>query len=151
MIRVNKGYGYLFGLLLSFIIYLVGQGIFFINTIRSGAVICDVSTRRGGSIRYGGTMYMYYACFITKDGQAMKIRIGSNLPYEPEDSVGVIYKRNNPSNARVDSFKSAWLVPGLYYLVPWAIIMALVTGIYAGTKYVVISWKPFKIWLSNRN
>lgn len=149
MIKITKGYAYLLGWLISFLIYLIGQAFFFINTVKAKGFICDVSTRRSSGTRYGGRVYIFYGCFVTPTGEEIKVKLGSNLSYEMGDSIGIIYKKHHPSVARADSFKSLWLVPGLYYLIPWAIIMALLTGAYYGTKYIVIAKKPWKVWLSN--
>jgi len=148
-IAISKPAGYLAGLLLTLLIYFIGQGIFFFNAQKTKASICDTYERRGVSSRYPGRMTVFYICFITKDGKEVKVRAGTNLSYNVEDSVDIYYKKNHPSIARVKSFKTLWLVPSLYYLIPFALIFAFITGIYAGTSYVMLSLRPFKIWLSS--
>jgi Protein of unknown function (DUF3592) len=144
VIKINKLYGYLIGLVLTLIIYFIGQLIFFINTDSVQGQICDITTKTSGS-RYRGRVEIYYACFTTNENINVKFRVGSNLQYDYGDTVKVIYKKNNPHTARLSGFTELWAMPVLYYLIPFALIMAAVKAIYYGNRYVVINKKPFRM------
>lgn len=143
MIRVNKKNSYISGTLLVMVMYFTGQLIFFINTEKKDGYVCDI---KGYTGRYGAEVF--YLCFTTSKGEAVKKRIGSNLKYKAGESVPVIYKTNHPRMARLNDFRSLWVIPSLYYLVPLGFIMAFITGIFYGHRYISISIKPFKVWLS---
>ena len=141
MIKISKPYGYLIGVLLTFFIYFISQLFFFINTEKAEGEICNVRSSR----RYD----YFYVCFTTKDNREIKMYAGTNFKYEHCDLVGVIYKRNNPTKARLNQFSALWLMPCWPYIILWGLIMAFITGIYYGSRYVIISRKPhFSIKLS---
>ncbi|HEY6505903.1 MAG TPA: DUF3592 domain-containing protein [Chitinophagaceae bacterium] len=144
MIKINKAIGYLAGLILVFLIYLVGQLFFFFNTARVSGHICDI-TSKSGSFRHPGRVEIFYACFTTKENKNITFRAGSNLDYGLDDTVQVLYKKNNPHRARIDHFSELWVVPAFIYIIPFALVMGIVTAIYAGRRYVIINKKPFKI------
>ncbi len=149
MIKISKPYGYLTGLLLTLIIYFIGQLFFFINAEKATGNICQIRTSRG-SLRYRGTSEIFYVCFTTKDNLQVKARGGSNFEYVDGEQVELYYKKNNPGHIRFNDFSALWLVPGWPYFILWGIIMAFVTGLYYKTRYVVISRKPhFSIKLIN--
>jgi hypothetical protein len=147
MIRINKGTGYLLGIFLTFLIYLIGQAIFFIHTKKASGTICDTTGGSIGMVRERTSFF--YACFTSYDGYDVKISAGSNLGLHIDDSITIIYKINNPLHARLNTFKTLWLIPMIIYVIPFAFIMALITGAYYGTKYIIISRKPWKIYFSN--
>jgi hypothetical protein len=147
MIRINKGAGYLVGIFLTFLIYLIGQLFFFINTKKADGIICDI-TVLNGEIRTSKPHY--FVCFSTADGHSAKADIGvENYLLHIPDPVSIVYKTNDLSDARINTFKNLWMVPAIYYIIPLAVALALVTGIYYGTKYIIISRRPWKIYLSN--
>lgn len=126
------------------IIYLIGQSIFFINTERTKGQVCDI-TEKSGSDRYPGKIEIFYACFEIKDSTTVRFKAGKNLGLNFGDTVNIIYKRNNPVHARLTGFLELWVLPGVWYLFPFAVIMGLVTAMYYGNRYVVINKKPFKL------
>jgi hypothetical protein len=146
MIRIKKGPCYLIGIFLTFLIYLIGQLFFFINTRTSVATICDISY---GTAEHRTNSAHYFACFITSDGQQIKADVGPIISFSFQDTVGIVYKVNDPLHVRLKTFKTLWLQPAIFYLWPFAFILAMITGIYYGTKYVIVSRKPWKIYLSN--
>lgn len=145
-IRIRKGYAYLLGFALTLLLYLVGQAIFFINTAKTKGTICDARYER--LWKYGEDR-IYYVCFITKNWQHIETKAGSNLNYYPNTPVELVYKVNNPTHIRLTDFTSLWAIPALPYIIPLAIIMALIIGFYYKTKYMVIVKKPFKVSFSN--
>jgi hypothetical protein len=148
VIKINKALGYLVGLILVFVIYLIGQFFFLINTVSATGQICDI-TSKSGSLRRPGRVEFFYACFTTKENTTVKIRAGSNLGYEFGDTITLIYKKNNPYQARINNFYELWVEPCFFYLLPFALIMAIITAAYYESKYVVISRNPFKIWIES--
>lgn len=149
MIKISKPYGYLIGLLLTLLIYFIGQLFFFINTEKTTGKICEIRGVSRGA-RYSGRYEFFYVCFTTKDNIEVKAGVGSNFKYDYGDLVGIIYKRNKPTKARVNEFSALWLMHSFSYVILWGLIMAFITGIYYGTTHVVISLKPrFTIKLIN--
>lgn len=146
VIKIGKAKAYLLGLLLSFLIYFIGQGIFFINTAKAKGEICDAQYERFG--KYGEER-IYYVCFNTSNWDNIKTKAGSNLHYYPNDPVNLYYKINNPYHIRLNNFTSLWAVPALPYAIPFVILMALISGFYYDSKYMVISKKPVKVEFSN--
>ena len=144
MIKINKGTAYLIGCFVTLLLYFAGQGLFFLNTSKTTGHICDITMGHG---RRGYDAY--YVCFTTKKGQQIKFMAGSYLPYDMDSTVAVIYSNTNPKKARLNTFKTLWLVPAIIYVIPFMLIMAVLTGVYYGTKYVIISRNPWKIYLSN--
>jgi len=145
-IKIGKAKAYFLGLALSLLIYFIGQGIFFINTAKAKGEICDAQYEKFG--KYGEER-IYYVCFMTKSWDNIKTKAGSNLHYYPNDPVTLFYKRNNPYNIRLNNFTSLWAVPALPYAIPFVIIMALISGFYYDSKYMVISKKPLKLSFGN--
>lgn len=146
MIRIKKGVAYLIGIFLTFLIYLTGQLFFFLNTKTATATICDISYGTGGDITRTAH---YFACFVTADEQPVRADVGPIISFNYQDTVGIVYKVNDPAHTRLKTFKTLWLQPAIVYLWPFAFILAMITGIYYGTKYVIISRKPWKVYLSN--
>jgi hypothetical protein len=139
VIRINKPYGYLIGLGLTLLIYFISQLAFFINTSTVKGYICDITTTRK-------RIEIYYACFDAGANEVIKFRAGSNLDYGYEEKVAVIYKKNNPHNARINSFTELWIFPGLYsFFIPFVLIMAGITGLFYGRTFIIINKKPFRI------
>ena len=146
MIKINKAVGYLLGLLLTLVIYFLGQLLFFINTEKVNGKICEIrqSVRSG---RYGGRYDFFYVCFTTKENIQVKVNAGSNFKYDYGEIVPLIYKKGNPSKIRINEFSALWLMHCWPYVIVFAIIMAFVTGIWYETKYVVIYRNPYSIKL----
>lgn len=150
MIKINKAYGYLIGTLFTLFVCIIGQLFFFINTEKTTGFICDIK-ERGGSRRYYSTYDLFYVCFATKDNISVKAEIGSNFKFKRGEPVVIIYKKNNPSNARVNQFSPLWLVHSWPYIILWGLVMALITGLFYGTRWIAISWNPrFRVQLKNR-
>jgi hypothetical protein len=145
-IKIRKAYAYLLGLAITFLMYFIGQGIFFINTAKAKGTICDAQYERIG--RYQKER-IFYVCFITKNWEHIETKAGSNLHYYPNDPVDLFYKVNNPTHIRLTDFTSLWAIPALPYAIPFVIIMALISGFYYKTKYIVISRRPLKVRFSN--
>jgi hypothetical protein len=141
MIKISKPYGYLIGLLLTLLIYFIGQLFFFINTEKTEGRICE-TRMSGGSMRYPGRSEIFYVCFTTKNNVQVKAKGGSNFEYAIGEQVELYYKKSNPRHIRFNNFSALWLVPAWPYVILWGIIMAFVTGLYYKTRYVIISVKP---------
>ena len=109
MIKINKAGRYLIGLLLTLIIYLVGQLFFFINTEKTEGKICKIIESRT-SRRYGGRYEFFYVCFSTKDDKEVMANGGSNFKYDYGDIVTLFYKKDNPKNIRLKEFSALWLM-----------------------------------------
>ncbi|MBC7946375.1 MAG: hypothetical protein H7Y42_00735 [Chitinophagaceae bacterium] len=146
LFKINQGGGYLAGLLITIQIFLLGQLFFAIGTSSAVGRICDI-TEKTSVGRYRGRVEIYFACFTTTDGSQIRLRVGSNLGYELEDKVSVIYKKNNPTKARLDRFSEFWLIPSFPYIIVLAIIMGLVKALYVKKKYLVIETKPVRMYM----
>ena len=148
MIKINKTVGYLLGLLLTLIIYFIGQLLFFINTEKVTGKICEIrqSVRAG---RYGGRYEFFYVCFTTKENIQIKANAGSNFKYDYGDTVTLFYKKGNPSKIRINEFSAFWLMHIWPFVILFGVILAGVTATWYGTKYVVISRNPYSIKLRN--
>ena len=148
MVKINKAVGYLLGLLLTLIIYFIGQLLFFINAEKVTGKICEIRQLvRAG--RYGGRYEFFYVCFTTKENMPNKANAGSNFKYDYGDTVTLFYKTGNPSKVRINEFSALWLMHIWPYVILFGVIMAAVTATWYGTKYAVISRNPCSIKLRN--
>jgi len=132
------------GFILFASIYLAGQWLFFLKTERVRAVICNINERRGTN-RYPGAVEIYYACFITKKGEEIFLEVGSNLGYGFGDSVTVVYKKTHPLKARLAGFRGEWAKPIIPFLIPFCIIMAVITAAWYERRYNKFYFRPFRI------
>jgi hypothetical protein len=148
MIKINKAGGYLIGLIVTLIIYFMGQLFYFINTEKTAGKICEIRQSRTSG-RYPGRYEFFYVCFITKNNIEVKAKAGSNFKYDYGDAVTVIYKKGNPGKLRINGFSALWLMHCWPYVILFGFIMAAITATYYGTKYVVITRRPFSIKLKN--
>ena len=144
MIRLNRWKAYGLGFVLAGLIYLTAQGIFFAGTSKANGSICLI---RDGSTRI---YYEYfYACFTASDHKTYRVKVGTNMMQDQDAQVGIIYKTNNPSVARMDDTRALWVIPSFPYIIVLGIIMALLTGAFYGSRYMFIQWKPFRLWMEN--
>ena len=144
MIRLNRWEAYGLGIVLAGLIYLIAQGIFFAGTSKANGSIC--------MIKRGAARYYYenfYVCFTASDKKTYRVKAGSNMQFDQDTPVKVIYKTNNPSIARIADTRALWVIPSFPYIIVWGIIMALLTGAFYGSRYMFISWKPFRLWMDN--
>jgi hypothetical protein len=123
MIKISKPAAYLIGLLLTLIIYFIGQLFFFINTEKTTGNICEIKMS-GRSLRYSGSTEIFYVCYITKDSLQVKAKGGSNFEFAFGEQAEFYYKKNNPSQIRFNDFSALWLVPAWPYFILWGILMA---------------------------
>jgi hypothetical protein len=148
MIKINKAGGYLIGLLLALTIYFIGQLLFFVNSEKAVAKICDIQEIRTPG-RIVTSYDLFYVCFVTKDNLEIKANAGSNFRYVYGEQVTLRYRKANPTKIRIDEFSAMWLIHCWPYVIVLGFIMAAVTAAWYGTKYVVIYRNPFGIKLEN--
>jgi hypothetical protein len=144
MIKINKPVGFLLGFLFTLFTYFVSQLFFFIGTEKVKGVIyySEVSPRRGRYERF-------YMTFNTTKGETVITKAGTNYDFNSGDSVNIRYKKNDPRRARMTDFSTMWLKNVYYYVILWGLIMAALMGAYAGSKYIIITKKPFSVKTSS--
>ncbi len=147
VIKIRQWQAHLLGIFLLLVIFLLDQGIYLINSETATGRVCQVSDKRGYR-KYGRSEH-FYICFTPAGQEEVKVYAGSNLSYSTDDTVEMIFKINNPRKARINTFQGFWLSHAVYYLIPFGILLAIITGIFYRSRFLVIDLSARTIKMSN--
>ncbi|WP_084680299.1 DUF3592 domain-containing protein [Chryseobacterium luteum] len=84
-------------------------------TVISYRTTTDTETKKNGNKRTTKKITYYYPTFEFKDAQNRLTQVESNVghgnskPYSVGDQVEIVYSKENPQNARINSFLNQWL------------------------------------------
>jgi hypothetical protein len=136
MISFRRTTVFFFGLIIILLLCYSWRINFYLRgKITSGTVL----TTTYSNIRR--TTYTYPTVKFLVGDDAYTFRADSNLPYDENDKVSVIYNPNDPRQCWIFTFLGFWLTPLIYSILPVVLLTAATFSFWSADDLITIGRK----------
>lgn len=144
VIKLNKFQLFLAGFAVILLCYFTRQITFIVNSERAtGEVINETSPNWGHSRpgSYSSTRLSYPVIKFQAAGQELTFVGESNLDYNTGDKVEVIYRKEDPKDAKIYSFFGFWFGKIAYFLIPLFLWAAFSLSYLDKGEYITLNFR----------
>lgn len=147
MFRLNRIKLFLLGVGVIMACYFARQLTFIAASAKADGIVLNVTNN--DSLSMENTLLSYPMVGFSANGETYIFRGESNMNVAKGDTVKVIYRSSNPSNAHIYSFTGFWLRNILWFIIPLVLWAAFSLSYLDRNEHLAINLRnPFK---SKRN
>lgn len=140
-IKLNRNKLFLIGLGIIFVFLLLNRIDYIFGSATTVGKVIYVKNWTYRSSRFTAPMVQFQT-----ETQEITFQGETNMNLKNGETVDVIYKTNNPTNAEVYSFVGFWLSPLLYCILPLIFLVAIIFSFLTDSDVFVVNiGKPFTI------
>ncbi len=142
LVKLNRSRLFMTGLIIIFFYLVLNRINFTKDTSLTKGVVIGLKgwSRRGPA--YSPPMVL----FRSRSGEEITFHGETNSAYMEGDTVPVIYKNDDPSNAHINTFTGFWLGPLIYSILPLMILTAVVFSFMNERDFLIIDLGRFLFW-----